>query len=131
MVRLQNIRFIATLPKQALDMRHDIVFRTPLVSVPTHKCLLKPTKMRANTKTKQRKHLTAQYVSRLLFVYKQEYPDPEECIQMVLDGVQEERQKIQEGMVRLKQIHADIDATCGESQTVCELASPRGARMIY
>jgi hypothetical protein len=115
MVRLQNIRFIATLLKHAFDMRHDIVFRTRL---------LKPTHMRANTKTKQRKHLRAQYVSRLLFAYKQEYPDPEECIQMVLDGVQEECQKIQEGMVRLKQIHADIDAARDEPQTVCELPSP-------
>jgi hypothetical protein len=122
MVHLQNIRFIATLPKQALDMRHHVVFRTPLLSVPAYKCLLKPTQMQANTKTKQRKHLTAQYVSRLLFVYKHEYPDPEECIQM--DGVQEECQKIHEGMTHLKQIHADIDAACEDPQTVCELIDP-------
>jgi predicted nucleotidyltransferase len=84
MVRLQNIRFIAT-----LDMRHNIVFRTPLLSVPAHKCLLKPTQMHANNKPKQRKHLTAQYVSRLLFVYKQEYPDPEECTGWSTRGVPE------------------------------------------
>jgi hypothetical protein len=125
MIRLQNIRFIATLPHQPLNMRHDVVFRTPLLSVPAYKCLLKPTQMRSATKAKQRKHLTAQYVSRLLFVYKPEYPDPEECIQMVLDGVNEECKKIQEGMARLKQFHADIDAASDtdEEQTVCEVDS--------
>jgi hypothetical protein len=43
---------------------------------------------------------------------------------MVLDGVQEECQKIQEGMTHLKQIHADIDVACEDPQTVCELTEP-------
>jgi hypothetical protein len=79
-----------------LNMYKDIVFRSPLISVPAHKRLLKPTQMRANTKTLQRKPLTAQYVSRLLSIYKPEHPDPVICIQRVLEGVQEECQKIQE-----------------------------------
>jgi hypothetical protein len=54
--------------------------------------------------------LTAQYVSRLLSVYKHEYLDPEVCIERVLDGVQEECRKIQEDMTHLKQFNADIDA---------------------
>jgi hypothetical protein len=77
-----------------------------------------------NDEAKQTSDRPVCFTASLLFVYKQEYPDPEECIQMVLEGVQEECQKIQEGMVRLKQIHADIDAACEESQTVCELTPP-------
>jgi hypothetical protein len=65
------------------------VFPTPLLSVPAYKYLLKPTQMRT---ARQRKHLTAQDASRLLFVYKHEYPDPEECIQVALDGAREECQ---------------------------------------
>jgi hypothetical protein len=45
MVRLQNIRFIATLPKQALDMRHDqptYAFLSP------HRCVQTPRRSKGN-----------------------------------------------------------------------------------
>jgi hypothetical protein len=88
--------------------------------------------MRANTKARQRKRLTAQYVSRLLFVYKHEYPDPEECIQTALDGVQEECQKIQEGMTHLEQFNADSNAASDaeEEQTVCVSPPPQSTDML-
>jgi hypothetical protein len=126
-ILISPYRFIITLPHQPLNMNQDLVFRTPLVSVPAYKCLLKPTQMRAHTKAAQRKHLTAQYVSRLLSVYKSAYPDPQECIRMALAGVHAECQTIQEGMTHLEQLTADIAAAEEGDQTVCEFDSSLSA----
>jgi hypothetical protein len=49
MVRLQTTRFIATLPLHTLDQEHDVVYCTPMRTIPTYKCLLRPTRMGATT----------------------------------------------------------------------------------
>jgi hypothetical protein len=94
MVRLQNIRFIATLPRQEMDMEKDIVYRTPKQTIPAGKCLMHPTRMRTLTQVRRRQRLTAQVLARLLFVYKAEFSDPDECIHQVQAAVEQECDKL-------------------------------------
>jgi hypothetical protein len=53
-------------------------------------------------------------VARLLFVYTAEYPDPDECIAKLKEGIDEECKKIQTG---LHVYHAVIEDAEG---IVCE-----------
>jgi hypothetical protein len=46
-----------------------------------------PTRIRTLTQVRRRQSLTSQLVARLLFVYKTEFPDPDECIRQVQEAV--------------------------------------------
>jgi hypothetical protein len=98
MVRLQNIRFIATLPRKEMDMENDVIYRTPKQTIPAGKCLMQPTRMRSLTQIRRRESITAQLVARLLFVYKTAFPDPDECIHRVKEAVEQEYSKLKAGL---------------------------------
>jgi hypothetical protein len=98
MVRLQNSRFIATLPQQEMDMEKDVVYRTPKQTISAGKCLMHPTCMRSLTQIRRRQSLTSQLIARLLFVYKTEFPDPDECIRQVQSAVEQECDKLKAGL---------------------------------
>jgi hypothetical protein len=53
-------------------------------------------------------------VARLLFVYKTEYPDPDECIGKLKEGIDKECKKIQTGLHVYQAVTEDVE------ETVCE-----------
>jgi hypothetical protein len=120
MVRLQNIRFIATLPQQEMDMEKDVVYRTPQHTIPAGKCLMHPTRMRTLTQIRRRQSLTSQLVARLLFVYKAEFPDPDECIRQVQEAVERECTKLKAGLHAYQALF----------ETVCEVENDEDSDTI-
>jgi hypothetical protein len=54
--------------------------------------------MRTLTQVRRRQSLTAQVVARLVFVYKAEFPDPDECIRQVQAAVEQECSKLKDGL---------------------------------
>jgi hypothetical protein len=81
-----------------MDMEKDVVYRTPQHTIPAGKCLMHPTRMRSLTQIRRRQSLTSQLVARLLFVYKAEFPDPDECIRQVQESVEQECTKLKAGL---------------------------------
>jgi hypothetical protein len=81
-----------------MDMEKDVVYRTTKQTIPAGKCLMQPTRMRSLTQIRRRESLTAQLIARLLFVYKTEFPDPDECIHHVQEAVKQECTKLKAGL---------------------------------
>jgi hypothetical protein len=54
--------------------------------------------MRTLTQIRRRQILTSQLVARLLFVYKTEFPDPDECIRQVQEAVEQECTTLKSGL---------------------------------
>jgi alanyl-tRNA synthetase len=73
--------------------------------------------MRTLTQIRRRQSLTSQLVARLLFVYKAEFPGPDECIRQVQEAVEQECTKLKAGLHAYQALFETVCETHNEEDS--------------